>query len=81
MKFMNEHHRVVTQPYRYYFRLGLITCGRGTGSSQGRLEPRPEPLLKAQVSRTVRGVTSAKNGRCNATFTTDVISSNLQPFG
>jgi len=43
-----------------YFRLGLITCGRGTGPSQGRLGPRPEPLQKSQVSRTVRGVTSAK---------------------
>ena len=43
-----------------------------------RLGPRPEPLPKAQVSRTVRGVTSAKVGRCNATCTTDVISLNLQ---
>ena len=44
-----------------YFRLGLITCGRGTGPSQERLGPRPEPFQKAKVSRTVRGVTSAKN--------------------
>jgi len=61
-----------------YFRLGLITCGRGTGPSQERLGPRPEPFQKAKVSRTVRGVTSARTSRCNATITTDVISPNLQ---
>ena len=30
-----------------YFRLGLITCGRGTGPSQARLGPRPESLQKS----------------------------------
>jgi len=72
----------ISRLYRFvsscHFRLELLTCGRGTGPSQGRLGPRPERLQKAQVSRTVRGVTSAKSSRCNATVTTDVISPNLQ---
>ena len=42
------------------FRFLLITCGQGTGPSQKRLGPRPEPLQKSQLSRTVRGVTLAK---------------------
>ena len=59
------------------FRLGLITCGRGTGPSQARLGSRPELLQSAQVSRTVRAVKSAKIADY-ATITTDAISPNLQ---
>ena len=82
MTFVGKPTVLLTSLYRLvsscHFRLELITCGRGTGPSQKRLGPRPEPLQKSQVSRTVRGVTSAKNSRCNATITTDVISPNLQ---
>ena len=42
-----------------------------------RLDPRPEPLPKPQVSRPVRGVRPGKH-RSNATFTPDAISGNLR---
>ncbi|CAJ1227502.1 hypothetical protein [Lactiplantibacillus xiangfangensis] len=61
------------------FRSQLMTCGRGTGPSLGNgLVLRPERLQKAQLSRTVRGVSPAKKRRANTTFTTDVISYGLR---
>ncbi len=60
-------------------RLPLMTCGRGTGSSlRNGLDPRPERLQNAQLSRTVRGVKTGKSHRSNTTFTTDAISGNLR---
>ena len=64
MTFVGKPTVLLTSLYRLvsscHFRLELITCGRGTGPSQKRLGPRPELLQNSQVSRTVRGVTSAK---------------------
>jgi len=44
---------------------------------EGRLDPRPEDLLKPQVFRPVRGV-RPEIRRSNATHTADAISNNLQ---